>query len=43
MKDGVHLESPRSGVCSRDEAWVSEWGNPTREDRVIRKEGNEAN
>lgn len=27
-KDAVHCEKLRSGVCTRDEPEVSEWGNP---------------
>lgn len=27
-KDVVHCEKFRSGVCSRDEPEMSEWGNP---------------
>ena len=28
MKDVVHYEKLWSGVCSRDEPEISEWGNP---------------
>jgi hypothetical protein len=30
MKDAVHCEKLRSGVCNRDEPEMSEWGNPHR-------------
>jgi hypothetical protein len=43
MKDVVHCEKLRSGVCSRKQPEMSEWGNPVARTAITREGGKWAN